>query len=281
MPLNSTSQTGPSPWDVMERCCRRPWESYLPPIKMAPNVYYISGNDWVACYLIDTGDGLILIDTAVHETAYLMIENIRKLGYELTDIKKILLTHAHIDHIGAARTMKELTGAKIYLGEPDMLFLRERRDLICGDGLYTCGDFEPDEFYADDKPIKLGNITVHTIATPGHTPGCTSMFFEVQDNERTLRCGMHGGIGLNTITKEDFKHSGLPVSLRQDFIDGLRKLDKLDIDICLPSHTNQVGILQLVDQIKDDYNPYIDPSIWHELMNERLNRVMEMMENDE
>jgi len=276
MSLNNISQANPPPQDMMERCCRHPWESYLPPIKMAPDVYYISGNDWVACYLIDTGDGLILIDTAMHETAYLMIENIRKLGYELTNIKKILLTHAHIDHIGAARTMKELTGARIYLGEPDMLFLRERRDLICGDGLYTCGDFVPDEFYADNKPVTQGNITVHTIATPGHTPGCTSMFFEVQDKERTLRCGIHGGIGLNTLTDEDFKRSGLPVSLRQDYIDGLRKLDKLDVDICLPSHTNQVGILQLADQIKEDYNPYINPSVWHELMNERLSRVMEM-----
>ena len=66
-----------------------------------------------------------------------MIENIRKLGYELTDIKKILLSHAHIDHIGACRTMKELTGAKVYLGERDLMFLHERKDLIMNDGGYT------------------------------------------------------------------------------------------------------------------------------------------------
>ena len=165
----------------MEHCCRKPWETYLEPLRMAPGVWYVSGNDWVACYLIDTGDGLILIDTAMHETAYLMIENIRKLGYELTDIKKILLSHAHIDHIGAARTMKELTGAKIYLGERDLPFLHERRDLILNDGGYTCGEFEPDELYADDKPIVQGNVTIRTVSTPGHTPGCTSFFFEVQD----------------------------------------------------------------------------------------------------
>ena len=127
MPLNSTSKTSPPAEQLMERCCRRPWEAYTEPIRMAPGVWYISGNDWVACYLIDTGDGLILIDTAMHETVYLLIENVRKLGYELTDIKKILLTHAHIDHIGGARTLKELTGAKIYLGERDLLFLHERR----------------------------------------------------------------------------------------------------------------------------------------------------------
>lgn len=264
---------------LMERCCRSPWEAYVEPIKMAPGVYYISGNDWVACYLIDTGDGLILIDTAMHETAYLMIENIRKLGYELTDIKKILLTHAHIDHIGAARTMKELTGAKLYLGERDLLFLHERRDLI-RIGNYTCGEFEPDELYADDKPITQGNITIHTVSTPGHTPGCTSMFFDVTDKDgKVLRCGIHGGVGLN-LTKKNFEEDGLPATLRDEFIDGLKKLDQMEVDICLPSHTNQVGILLLKDQVTEDFNPYLDSSIWHELMQERLERVMQIVEDE-
>ena len=281
MPLNSTSKISPPPGQLMERVCRRPWEAYVEPFAMAPGVWYISGNDWVACYLIDTGDGLILIDTAMHESAYLMIENIRKLGYELTDIKKILLTHAHIDHIGAARTMKELTGAKLYLGARDLEFLHERRDLIANNGEYTCGEFEPDELYDDAKPISQGHITVRTVSTPGHTPGCTSMFFDVTDkNGRTLKCGIHGGVGLNTLNREYFEEKRQPVSLRDEFIEGLKKLDKMDIDICLPSHTNQVGILQLVPQISEDHNPFIDPSIWHELMNERLERVYALIEKE-
>ena len=281
MPLNSTSKISPPPGQLMERVCRRPWEAYVEPFAMAPGVWYISGNDWVACYLIDTGDGLVLIDTAMHESAYLMIENIRTLGYELTDIKKILLTHAHIDHIGAARTMKELTGAKLYLGARDLEFLHERRDLIANNGEYTCGEFEPDELYDDAKPISQGHITVRTVSTPGHTPGCTSMFFDVTDkNGRTLKCGIHGGVGLNTLNREYFEEKRQPVSLRDEFIEGLKKLDKMDVDICLPSHTNQVGILQLVPQISEDHNPFIDPSIWHELMNERLERVYALIEKE-
>ena len=281
MPLNSTSKISPPPGQLMERVCRRPWEAYVEPFAMAPGVWYISGNDWAACYLIDTGDGLVLIDTAMHESAYLMIENIRKLGYELTDIKKILLTHAHIDHIGAARTMKELTGAKLYLGARDLEFLHERRDLIANNGEYTCGEFEPDELYDDAKPISQGHITVRTVSTPGHTPGCTSMFFDVTDkNGRTLKCGIHGGVGLNTLNREYFEEKRQPVSLRDEFIEGLKKLDKMDVDICLPSHTNQVGILQLVPQISEDHNPFIDPSIWHELMNERLERVYALIEKE-
>ncbi len=278
MPLNSTSLTSPPPQVLMEQCCKRPWETYVEPIKMAPGVWYISGNDWVACYLIDTGDGLVLIDTAMHETAYLMIENIRKLGYELKDIKKILLTHAHCDHIGAARTMKELTGAKVYLGERDLLFLHERRDLIFSEN-YTCGEFEPDELYADNKPITQGEVVFHTVATPGHTPGCTSIFFEVQDKVgQKFKCGIHGGLGLLHQTKEEFDEIGLPFTLMDEFVEGLKKLDQMDVDICLPSHTNQVGILLLKDQVTDSFNPYYDPQIWHELMQERLERAIKIVE---
>jgi len=279
MPLNSTSKTSPSPELLMERVCRRPWESYLESIRMAPGVWYVSGNDWVACYLIDTGDGLILIDTAVHESCYLMLENIRSLGFNPRNIKKILLSHAHIDHIGAARTMKELTGARLYLGKRDLYFLHERPDLIGGDPeKYTCGVFEPDELYEDGKPIVQGNIRIDTVSTPGHTPGCTSFFFTVKDKDgKDLRCAMHGGVGLNTMTDEYFKTSGLPVTLRNEFAEGLQKLDKMTVDITLPSHTNQVGILLLKDKISETCNPFIDRSIWHELLHERLERVQKLM----
>lgn len=281
MELNSTSTTSLPAEQLMERCCRTPWDAYLPPFQMAPGVYYVSGNDWVACYLIDTGDGLILIDTAMHETCYLLLESIRELGYDPKDIKKILLTHAHGDHIGAARTLKELTGAKLYLGKRDLHLLTERKDLIFSDG-YTCGDFMADEVYEEDKPICQGNIRIRTISTPGHTPGCTSMFFDVSDKHgKTYTCGIHGGVGLNTMARTFLLENGLPLSLQQEFCDGFKRLDQMHVDICLPSHTNQVGIMELIPQITEDYNPFYDPKIWHELMHERLERMETLMQEEQ
>lgn len=281
MPLNSTSKNT-NPYAEMERACRRPWEGYLPPIRMAPHVYYVSGNDWVGSYLIETSEGLIVIDTAMHETLYLMLENIRKLGHEPREIKKILLSHAHIDHVGGARALQELSGAQIYMGKRDMLFLKERPALLGNDkGVYTCGDFDPDFFYSDDAPIRLGEFEIKTVSTPGHTPGCTSFFFDVLDVDGRIRhCGMHGGVGLNTMSIAYFKESGLPSTLRDEFMAGLEKLDLMDVDICLPSHTNQVGILRLVDKITEDFNPYVDSSIWHELMQERLTRVRDLIRDE-
>jgi len=275
MPLNSTSKTSPSPMVLMERVVRTPWNAYLEPIKMAPGVWYISGNDWVAAYLIDTGDGLLLIDTALHESCYLLLENIRRIGYDPHAIRKILLSHAHIDHIGAARTLKELTGAKLYLGKRDLHYLHERPDLIGGkDEHVTCGTFEPDVLYDDDTPVVQGNVSIRTVSTPGHTPGCTSFFFTVKDkNGKPLRVAMHGGVGLNTLTDEYFKEKGEPASLRDEFIASLETVDKEEVDITIPSHTNQVGILLLKDKVTEEFNPFIDPSIWHELVHERIARA--------
>ncbi|MDL2229432.1 MBL fold metallo-hydrolase [Treponema sp. OttesenSCG-928-L16] len=271
----------PPPQVLMERCCRRPWEAYVPPFKMAENLYYIAGNDWVSCFLIDTKDGLILIDTAMHETAYLLLENIRLLGFEPKDIKKILISHAHIDHIGGARTLKELSGAKVYLGRRDLPFVTDRKDLLGNDdGLYTCGDIYPDEFYDDDTPITQGNISIRTVSTPGHTPGCTSFFFDVEERGRTLRCGMHGGVGVNTLSRKYFEEKKQPMSLRDEFVEGLKRLDKMDVDVCLPSHTNQVEILKLVDKIRDDFNPYYDPEAWHTLLNKRLEMTLAFYKQD-
>ncbi|MPM62919.1 hypothetical protein SDC9_109797 [bioreactor metagenome] len=275
MPLNSTSKSSPPPQVLMERCIRRPWEAYVEPFRMAPGVWYIAGNDWVACYLLETTDGLILIDTAMHENLYLLLQNIYKIGRTPFEIKKVLISHAHIDHMGAARALKELLpAAQFYLGERDLEFLHERPELIAGSPSVTWGLFEPDALYADDKPIVLGDFTVKTVSSPGHTPGCTSFFFDVTEKSgRVLTCGMHGGVGLNTLTREYFEEMRQPSSLRDEFIEGLKKLDLLEVDICLPSHTNQVGILPLRSQYSEEFNPFVDPSIWHELMNERLERT--------
>lgn len=265
----------PGKTDHLKRVCRAPWASYVPPFPMGPRVWYVSGNDWVASYLVDTGDGLALIDTAMHESLYLLLENVRLLGYDPRDIRLILLSHAHIDHIGGARALKELTGARIGLGEGDHPFLHERRDLVMGDG-YTWGTFEPDLVYADDRPVTLGAVTFHTVATPGHTPGCTSFRFDVEDERgRKLCMAMHGGLGLNTLGIDHLTRNGLPLHLRDDFLAGLAELDTWHVDITLPSHTNQVEILPLRDRITSTHNPYLDPDAWHTMLQKRMRMARE------
>lgn len=284
MPLNSTSVSGPSPMQWMERTGRTPWLGYVEPFQIAPHVWYAGGNDWVACYLIETTEGCILIDTALHESVYLLLENLRRMGHVPSDIKKILLSHAHIDHIGGAKALKELTGAEVWLGHRDVEeYLHKRPELASLDPTYTCCLFDPDKEYDYSTPITLGNISIQPIATPGHTPGCTSFTFRTTDEAtgKTYTVAMHGGIGLNTLSKQWFLENDQPESLMDEYIAQLRECDKMQIDITIPSHTNQVGILSLVNQNdRSDYTPFIDPEIWHLLMNERLERALKLQEEN-
>jgi len=265
----------PNPSARMDICCCTPWKDYIAPFKVAPHVYYVSGLEWVSVFLIDTGDGLILIDTAMQESLYLLFESIRQVGFDPRDIKLILVSHAHADHCAAARAIAEYSGAKIYLGKEDMFFMTDRRDMLYT-GAYRFNDFEP-EFYDDNKPITLGNVTVHTKHTPGHTPGTTSFFFTVTDDDgKSYTCGMHGGLGQNTLNNTFFRESGLPTSLRDQFLAGLMELDKMEVDITLPSHSGYTNFLPLVEEITDTHNPFVNRETWHTLMKDNFRIISDL-----
>ena len=107
-----------TPKNIVDEARDMPWKVAIEPFRVAPRVYYV-GNVWVGSFLVDTEEGLAIIDTTVMEDLYLLLESIRKLGFDPMNIKKIFLTHAHMDHDGAARALKEMTGAELYLSKED------------------------------------------------------------------------------------------------------------------------------------------------------------------
>jgi metallo-beta-lactamase class B len=265
-----------TPMELLEQGCERPWEVAIAPFRVAPNVYYV-GNTWVGGYLIRTDEGLILIDTTMHHQVYLIFESIRELGFDPKDIKLILCTHAHYDHIGGVRPIVEHTGAKVYMAKEDEFFLTERPDLIMTTG-YAFGNFEVDEYFADNKPITLGGVTVYTEHTPGHTPGTTSLFIEDKDEDGTVYiCGMHGGVGLGTVSDWYFEEFDQPRSLRDDYLHGLQKLRSRKVDITLAPHPNHVGMLDKIGEDRNDFRPFYDPETWEAFLNERIRLLEEML----
>ena len=99
-----------------------PWEGYVKPFRIFGNLYFI-GTHPASTHLIDTGDGLILIDPGYPLSLYLVLENMRELGFSPYDIKYIINTHGHYDHCGATRALAELTHAKTFLGAADLSFV--------------------------------------------------------------------------------------------------------------------------------------------------------------
>ena len=271
----NTQKRALTPAELLQQGCERPWEVAIDPFRVSPNAYYI-GNSWVGGYLIRTDEGLILIDTTMHHQVYLIFESIRKLGFDPQDIKIILCTHGHYDHIGAVRPIAEYSGAKVYMAKEDEFFLTERPELIYTNG-FTFADFTVDEYFADDKPITLGNVTVHTEHSPGHTPGTTSIFFEDRDTDGTVYSfGLHGGVGLGTVTDRYFEQTGLPASLRDDYMAGLVRLKNRKVDIAVASHPNHIGMLGKIAEDRMDFSPFHDPAAWEAFLDERIRLLKEM-----
>lgn len=259
----------------------RPWTIAVKPFQVAPQTWYVAGQTWVGCYLIDTGDGLILIDAAIPESMYLLVDSIYRLGYKPEDIKKILISHAHFDHCGAAGAMKELTGAELYMSKEDWEFMKacpEETMVLDKDSHPQM--FEPDKFYSDDEPIVLGNISIRSMLTPGHTIGCTSFFWEVENpaNSERYVVGMHGGVGANTMNDKYYAQSKyLTPALRDRFLEDAKKVKAIHVDIALPSHPNQIEIVDRAGQYTDENQPYLDETVWAEFVEERVRQVKALM----
>ena len=104
------------------------WKARMTPFKVIGNLYFV-GTIPASAHLIDTGDGLILLDSGYPETLYLVLQSIYELGFNPYDIKYILHSHGHIDHIGGTRALAELTGAKTVIGRLDLDYVTGDRDL--------------------------------------------------------------------------------------------------------------------------------------------------------
>lgn len=262
----------------------KPWTLAVEPFQVSPNTYYVSGQKWVGAYLIDTGEGCILIDTGIPESLYLLVNSIYKLGYKPSDIKIILVSHAHFDHMGGAMAMKELTGAKLYISKEDAEFINKSFDeTYIPEAGSLCQIIDKfDGYLKDDTPVKLGNITVNTLLTPGHTIGCTSFFWEETNpvnNERYV-VAMHGGVGANTMNDEYYKTSKcLTPKLRERFLQDAAKVGDMHVDIALPSHPNQIEIMDVAGSYTHESQPYLDPTVWKDFVNERVRQVKVLMEN--
>lgn len=267
--------------DPVATLAYRPWTLAIEPFQVAPKTWYVAGQTWVGCYLIDTGDGLILIDTAIPESAYMLVDSIYRLGYRPEQIKKILISHAHFDHCGAARIMKELTGAELYMSKEDWEFMKAcPEETIDIDKDSHPQEFEVDHFFSDEEPITLGDVTIHSMLTPGHTVGCTTFFWEVTNpaNGEKYVVGMHGGVGANTMNDKYYATSKyLTPDLRDRFLADAEKVRSIHVDIALPSHPNQIEITDRVGQYTDESQPYLDDTIWAQFVDERVRQVRAMM----
>lgn len=258
------------------------WNARQEPYRVAPHVWMVSGHKDQSDFLIDTGDGLILIDTPVPEYGYALIDSIYKAGYRPRDIKMLLLTHEHHDHDGCAWIIQELSGCRIYMSRESWAQKEHPVSRPAVKGMPVPSEspaYVPDEFYDDDKPITLGRVTIRTLLTPGHTPGVTSFFFDDTDEEtgRLYHVGLHGGLGIDAMRPDrcGAEDWGATLEERDRFIDQCMEMSLWDVDITLASHSNQANINSNIPEDRGDYTAFVEPRAWPMMLLERRSRAME------
>jgi metallo-beta-lactamase class B len=162
------------------------WTVPFPAFRIADNLYYV-GSKGLANYLITTPQGHILINSDMEANVPLIQKSIESLGYKFSDVKILLISHAHGDHNGASATIKKLTGAKYMVMDADVPVVESggKKDFQYGNDPST--HYTPtsvDRVLRDGDEVKLGDAVLTARLTPGHTKGCTTWTMKVKDGSK-------------------------------------------------------------------------------------------------
>ena len=240
------------------------YEGEIEPFKIVGNVYFV-GTTPASSHLIDTGEGLILIDTGYSDTLFLLVNSIYKLGFSPYDIKYIIHTHWHGDHTAATAPLVHMTGAKTMISEKDY---EKALPFFTADILLKEGD-----------TVELGNTKIDIIETPGHTKGTISLFFETEENGKKYQVGTFGGAGANTLIEGKFDYD----NCREDYRSSLNKLRKRNVDVFIGNHVWNNDTEAKGKILKETgENKFIDSKIWFEFLDfceSRLNSLIEKESN--
>ncbi len=259
----------------------QPWRGYIPPFRIWGNLYFV-GTMPASTHIIDTGEGLIMLDSGHQYSLYLVIQNMHELGLNPKDIKYIVHTHGHIDHCGATGALIEMTGAKTFLGAPDCDYVNGKLDLSWAKELdLELETFEPDVLLRDGDKIVLGNTELTAIATPGHTPGAMSFLFEVTDGNRKLTAGLHGGAGINTLARDFLDRYGLSYDCRTDFLASMDRLKNYKVDIFLGNHAYQNNTKERYQRlVAGDTEAFVDAEAWSQFAESAKKSVYDLIEKE-
>ena len=238
----------------------------IPPFRMVGNLYFV-GTYAASAHLIDTGEGLILIDTGYAETAPVILEGMQTLGFDVHDVKIILHSHGHRDHVGGTPELAELSGAVCYLHPTDRRFLD---DVL-----------PPTRDIADGDVIRLGNTEILCLETPGHTMGTVSFFWDIITDGGRLRAGMFGGAGVNQIKKPFLRERQLSYLKRGYYFDSLERLSREHVDVFVGNHSWNNHTYENYQKMQETgENPFIDPTAFPAFLKKCERKLRQQFDNE-
>ena len=231
------------------------------PFEIMDGLYYV-GNTQVSAHLLKTDNGLILLDSTMpHEVPWLLA-SIRKLGFQPSDVRVVIGSHAHVDHIGGhwyfqnhfgARTWmsaEEAPAAQSGIWQPGMVVeLDGTIDTLSR----AFPSFKTDRVLQDGETAEWGGRELTFHRAPGHTAGTLMIVFAIRGMDgKIYQAGILGGLAPG----------------RPEFTATCRRLRKMDIEVWLGAHPNQNRTLEKAGQLNADtsQNPFIDPQGWKDAL---------------
>ncbi len=236
------------------------WNTPTEPFHMVDNVYYV-GTEGLSAFLFTTPEGHILLDGATPQGAQMIEANIAKLGFKLGDVKVLLNSHAHFDHSGGLKQLKQDTGASLSAMEGDVSALEG--GFYLGSESVHAMDAPPvkvDRVLHDGDKVTLGGFTLTANLTPGHSRGCTSWGASLHDGGKSYDALVFcsATVAANRIT-DPVQYEGIVADYRSTFA----KTKAMHVDIPLAPHPEFFQLLQKAETAKEDPkgpNPFVDPA---------------------
>jgi metallo-beta-lactamase class B len=234
------------------------WNQPFEPFRIIGNVHYVGTNE-LGVYLVTSPQGHVLIDGGFAETAPLILDSIRALGFKPEDVKALLTTQAHMDHVGSMAGLKAATGAKIMIMEQDVPMM-----VSGGKGDFAFGDtfmFPPvavDRVLHDRDVVRVGDIQLTARLTAGHTKGCTTWTMIVHEDGKPLHVVFPGSLSVNPPVRllKDPSYPGIA----DDYQRSIALIRTLPADVFLGAHAGFFGLREKAARLRQGErpNPFID-----------------------
>ncbi len=244
----------PSEWQMPAS-----WTNPVEPFQIADDLYYV-GTEQLSSFLFATSAGLVLLDAPMQQNVDKVLASIRTLGFDPGDIRYLIASHGHFDHVGGLASMQEATGGRIVLSALDAPLVANggRGDFFLGDTAPYAA-VESDRIMAPGDVLRLGGLELTANLTAGHTKGCTSWSAYVQvagkSRKMVVVCSLSVLEGYH-LAGENPSYQGIA----RDFCNSVRALRRLGAEVFLASHPSFFSMQAKASRLSHDPEAFVDPA---------------------
>lgn len=257
-------------------------EDFLPemnqpvaPAHIIGDIYYV-GTNAVSAFLIVTPAGHILLDSGFNQSVPLIRDSITTLGFRFEDIRILLSSHAHFDHVAGHALIQQQTGAQIVASRRDAGIIARGGDELW-EGWHGS---RVDRIVGDNDVVRLGGVELKAHLTPGHTEGCTTWTMDTAEGGHRYPVVFVGGFGINPGVRL-VGNVAYP-RIAEDYARTFRVLKGLKPDVFLAQHPDVFGFDEKLTRLRAGakQNPFVDPEGYRKAVQEGEDAYLEQLRRE-